>query len=124
MTRSGQEEDGQEPRRRSWSLQDKVRIVTESYDPRTTVSAVARKHAINRNQLFSWRRQLRGGLGPPLEALTAAPVPLMTLETASEPGPPAGPLIELLVGRILVRVGPEIDPMALRRVLEVVRALE
>ncbi len=46
-------------RRRSWSREEKARIVAESLDPVVSVSAVARLHGLNPNQLFTWRRQLR-----------------------------------------------------------------
>lgn len=46
-------------RRRDWSAEDKARIVAESYEPGESVSAVARRHALSPQQLFSWRRRLR-----------------------------------------------------------------
>ena len=33
-------------RRRDWSADDKARIVAESFEPGTTVSAVARRHSL------------------------------------------------------------------------------
>ncbi len=41
---------------RSWSREEKVRIVSESLDPVVSISAVARRDGLNPNQLFSWRR--------------------------------------------------------------------
>lgn len=46
-------------RRRDWSAEDKARIVAESFEPGATVSAVARRHALSPQQLFTWRRQTR-----------------------------------------------------------------
>ncbi len=43
-------------RRRRWSANEKVRIVNETYQPRASVSAVARRHGIAPNPLFQWRR--------------------------------------------------------------------
>jgi transposase-like protein len=43
-------------KRRKWSVQDKLRIVIESYDGSVAASEVARKHDITPNQLFEWRR--------------------------------------------------------------------
>ncbi len=40
-------------RRRRWSSEEKARIVAESLDPVVSVSAVARKHVINPDQLFT-----------------------------------------------------------------------
>jgi transposase len=46
-------------RRRDWSAEDKARIVAESFEAGTTVSAVARRHALSPQQLFAWRRDIR-----------------------------------------------------------------
>ena len=46
-------------RRRAWSLEQKDRIVAESYESGETVSAVARRHALTPQQLFGWRRAVR-----------------------------------------------------------------
>jgi len=46
-------------RRQDWSAEDKARIVAESYEPGESVGAVARRHALSPQQLFSWRRRLR-----------------------------------------------------------------
>jgi transposase len=46
-------------RRRSYSPEEKRRLVAESCEPGASVSLVARRHDINANLLFTWRRQLR-----------------------------------------------------------------
>ncbi len=54
--------DGMTPvsrRRRSYSLKEKQQLVAESYKPGASVSLVARRHDINANLLFTWRRQMR-----------------------------------------------------------------
>ncbi len=53
-------------RRRRWSASEKVRMVEETFEPRSTVSLVARRHGVAPNQLFTWRRLAAQG------ALTAA----------------------------------------------------
>jgi len=58
MTTSGAGESGR--RRRRWSDEDKARIVAECDGPGSSVSLVARRHDLNANLLFSWRRQFRG----------------------------------------------------------------
>jgi len=55
---SGSWESGR--RRRRWSEEDKARIVAECEAPGSSVSLVARRHDLNTNLLFSWRRRLRG----------------------------------------------------------------
>ena len=46
------------PRRRSWTLADKARIVAESFSGDRPASEVALKHGIHRNQIYNWRREL------------------------------------------------------------------
>ncbi len=48
-------------RRRRWSVEEKLRIIEESRRPGVSVSSVARRHALNANQLFTWRRLAREG---------------------------------------------------------------
>jgi transposase len=48
-------------RRRRWSAAEKLGMVRETYEPGMTVSLVARKHGINPNQLFHWRKLERVG---------------------------------------------------------------
>ena len=42
-------------RRRTWSAEQKARIVAESYESGETVSVVGRRHALTAQQLFGWR---------------------------------------------------------------------
>lgn len=44
-------------RRRYWSKEAKRRIVAETLEPGASVSVVARRHDVNANQVFTWRRQ-------------------------------------------------------------------
>ena len=60
--RSVIEESTTSPRtRRRWSVQEKLRIVTETLESDVSVLVVARRHSMNANQLFIWRRQYRRG---------------------------------------------------------------
>ncbi|KWV54920.1 transposase [Rhizobium altiplani] len=43
-------------RRRRWSTAEKLAIDQETYEPDVTVSIVARRHGIQPNQLFNWRK--------------------------------------------------------------------
>ncbi|RAZ81818.1 hypothetical protein DPM33_34990, partial [Mesorhizobium hawassense] len=45
-------------RRKSYTLEEKQRLVAESCEPGASVSLVARRHDINANLLFTWRRQM------------------------------------------------------------------
>ena len=43
--------------RRSWSVEDKRRMVEESLADGASIAEVARHHDLNANQLFTWRRR-------------------------------------------------------------------
>lgn len=55
-------------RRRHWTTQEKVRLVEETYLPGQSVSLVARRHGLNANQLFTWRRLMERGAFTAAEA--------------------------------------------------------
>jgi transposase len=48
-------------RRRRWSIDEKMAIVRESLAGAETVSTVARRHGLNANQLFQWRKLFQDG---------------------------------------------------------------
>ncbi len=105
-------------RRRRWTDEEKARIVAESLDPATTVSAVARRYGLHASQLFVWRQQLAA----PAAREAPAFVPVLVAEdsmTSAE----AASRMEIALGPVVVRVGADVDAAALRRVLEVVRGL-
>jgi transposase len=116
--------NGSGRRRRTWSEALKREIVAASFEPGASVSIVARRYDINANQLFSWRR-LYGEDQLATTGLKLVPV-------AVTPEPPSGEpiavgllhLIEIDVpGGYRVRVGPDVDGKALRRVLDVLARL-
>ena len=47
--------------RRNWALEEKQRIVAESYAAPRQVSATARRNGLSASQLFTWRRLARDG---------------------------------------------------------------
>ena len=49
------------PRRRRWSVSEKLEIVAETREPGVTVSLVARRRGVSPNQLFTWRRLAEQG---------------------------------------------------------------
>ena len=55
-------------RRRRWSAEEKLAMVRESFEPGQTVSLVARRHGINPNQLFHWRKLHQDGSLPAVSA--------------------------------------------------------
>ncbi len=60
--------------RRRWTLDEKRRIVAESYRAPRIVSATARRHGLTPSQLFTWRRlDSEGRLTADADALTFVP---------------------------------------------------
>lgn len=115
--------------RRSYSLEDKRRIVAESYEPGTSVSQVARRNDINANLLFTWRRQLHKPLRTQAPA-ALIPVELLRVKESDAPparasgdsAPPATGMMEIvLVDGVRLRVDSQVDGAALRRVLAVLQ---
>jgi transposase len=114
-------------RRRSWTLEQKREIVSESLGPELTPTDVARKHGISTGQIYTWRHQLLSfrpaALPQPPQfasvelAPSSAPTSLSAASASSAP-PRAEGLIEIVLpGGALVRVDAHVDGRALRRVL-------
>jgi transposase len=74
-------------RRRSWSLEEKRRIVDESVEDGASIAEVARQHDLNTNQLFTWRRQFGVELGAPQELAPILPVTITPDATAEYSAP-------------------------------------
>src|SRR5258707_14792249 len=55
-------------RRRHWPVALKRQIVAETLAPGASASVVARRHDVNANQLFGWRRDWRDGLLGPADS--------------------------------------------------------
>jgi len=111
-------------RRRTWTVEQKARIVAESYESGETVSAVARRHALTAQQLFGWRRVARrvtketsakGSIFAPVIVEAAPPTTTARAEQAAT--------IEITMGIATVRFPVGIDAVALAAVLRAVRAV-
>ena len=72
--------------RRSWSVDEKIRIARESFASAETITAVAERHGIPRNRLSSWRTQLRRGqLVAPSSEQTPPEVRFAAVEVEAAP---------------------------------------
>lgn len=121
-------------RRLRWSQQDKMRIVAESNEPGSMIRAVAARHGVCENLVFTWRRQAREGLlgldlaSPvfvPVQALASASTAVAPLDERPRQaswfaGAPGLIEIELGNGR-QAHVGSDVNLAALRRVLAALR---
>ena len=84
------EEDGASTavgrRRRSWTGDEKRRIVEESLTAGASIAEVARRHDLNANQLFTWRRQLGVQPTAPHELAPILPVTIEPEPSTPENG--------------------------------------
>jgi transposase len=112
-------------KRRTWSEAFKRQIVAETLEPGSSVSIAARRHDVNANQLFKWRREMLPK-EPPAEAEGGPMVPV-EIVPQPEQRPPrrrverAG-FIEIEFGcgaRVCIRG--EVAPRTLRQIIELLR---
>ncbi len=109
-------------RRRRWSSEEKARIVAESFAPGTKVLAFCRRYGLNPNQLYAWRRKFRIDEVPVSGRSAPGFTPLILGDYAPSVAAKPG-LIEVAVGRMVVRLDGPVDATALHQVLDVVQRL-
>ena len=107
-------------KRRYRSKQERRAVVEETLRPGASVAVIARRHGVNANQVFHWRKLYREGR---LDVASAAGqlVPVRVAELVSEDRPPAklcAGVIVVEVGRARIRVEGSVDAEALRLILE------
>ena len=109
--------------RRSWSRDDKARIVAESFAVRANVSAVARRYGLRPEQVYAWRRLARTGalVLPAEEEVGFVPV-VATGGDARSSAPSQAGIVEIDVAGTVIRAGPGVDWRHLRDVLRAVKA--
>lgn len=118
-------------RRRRWTAEQKIKVLTEALEPGATVSAVADRNGISRSQLYAWMKRARKGdipgisLNGPQKSLFApvriAAVPILptpvTAPSAACPQRRPGAIeIALTNGRV-VRAEEGIEPTRLARLI-------
>ena len=117
-------------RRRRWSGEEKLGIVLSVGVEGATVTQVAQRRDVTRQQLYAWRHELKkkGLLSPLPEALflpveLSAPAELAVPSLAEDLTPQRPALIELQLanGRCL-RFDPMLDTTTLTRLIRVVEA--
>jgi transposase len=105
--------------RRQYSEALKRQMVAETLAPGASVSVVARRHDVNSNQLFRWRRQLL----PKAAVESGAMLPVAV--AADEPRPRRTDregVIEIAFGcGARLRLRGEVSPEMLRQVIELLR---
>jgi transposase len=112
--------------RRRWNAADRARILEESLVPGAVVSAVARRHGLTPQQLFTWRREARRraqaetfGFVPAVVAPeptdTREPKPPRSKRRGRPRRRPAG--IELEAAGVTVRIGDGASPATIAAVI-------
>jgi transposase len=118
---AGNSEDGTAHRRkrRSWTTDEKRRIVEESLGDGASIAEIARQHDLNANQLFTWRRQF--GVEPvePKELAPILPVTIAPEIAADDSDAVSSGQMEIVLAegdRIIV--WSDVETAALTRVLK------
>jgi transposase len=111
--------DTKQPKRRQYSEALKRQMVAETQVPGASVSIVARRHDVNSNQLFRWRRQL-------LPKAVVESGAMLPVAVAADEGRPRRTdrdgVIEIAFGcGARVRLRGEVSSETLRQVIELLR---
>jgi transposase len=72
-------------RRRRWSTEDKLKVLLDALEPGASIAAVADRHGVSRNLLYTWLRLAREGRMPGLSIGTKAAAAFVPVQVASEP---------------------------------------
>ena len=108
--------------RRMWSRSEKQSIVDETLVRGANVSAVARRHGVAQSLLYRWRKDAAGSVRP-----VSTFVPVAIAASAPPVVAPSKPVctssIEVVLanGRLL-RVGADVDTVALVRIIAALEA--
>jgi transposase len=134
METSGQELQRSLRKRQYRTAEEKRRIVEDTFSPDVSVAVVARRHGVNANQVFHWRKLYEAGLlAPSPDKSTDSGVRLLPVTVKDEPAsverqesePPAtastGTINIEFPGVALVSVEGSADPAVIRAVLEMLR---
>lgn len=115
---------GQE-RRRRWHDHQKLEIVNSIGMDGATITEVAQRHDISRQQIYTWRTLLRRkGLLPSATDTMFVPVDMSTAQTAlHDPRPDRSGMIELrLVSGRSLSFDENVDPAVLAQLIRAVEA--
>jgi transposase len=101
---------------RSWSREEKTRIIEETFAPGANVSAIARSHGLDPSQLFAWRRKAQvSGMIAPVAGVRSREVKFARFDAVT------AEMVEIVVGDVVVRVGSDVEPERLAAVIRAVR---
>lgn len=115
-------------RRRSWSSEEKRRILDEALRPGAVAADIIRRHGISSSLYYTWRRQALDAAGASLRAFLPVQIepavhasPKVLAKARMQTSCAGGMEIRLTCG-VSVRVDRDVDGGALAIVLKAVRA--
>ncbi|MFG1423112.1 IS66-like element accessory protein TnpA [Roseixanthobacter liquoris] len=117
--------------RRRWTADERARILEETLVPGAVVSAVARRHGLTPQQLFTWRREARKASEtiPAFVPAVVAPDPVPASEPSAPPSRPKrrgrqrrAAAIEVDVAGVRVMIDNGASPATIAAVIGVLKA--
>ncbi len=117
-------ENAKQEKRRRRSVEEKRRIVEETLEAGASVARVARRHAVNANQVFYWRKKYREGRLGKNQSSKLLPVTLSDISwnksgrASGGSSPFAVGTMEIKLAKGQLRVTGSVEAEALRTVLE------
>ncbi len=72
-------------RLRRWSTEDKLKVLLDALEPGASIAAVADRHGVSRNLLYTWLRLAREGWMPGLSISGKAAPAFVPVQVAHEP---------------------------------------
>ncbi|WP_072598820.1 IS66-like element accessory protein TnpA [Tardibacter chloracetimidivorans] len=87
-------------RRRRWSGDERLQVLTEAFSPGANVTAVARRYDLSTGLIYTWRRKLRDAAAPAALPTTGF-AQAVVVDDAGRPAPSTAPaiVVELAAGR-------------------------
>jgi transposase len=110
--------------RRRRSVEEKRRIVEETLEAGVSVARVARRHAVNANQVFYWRKKYREGRLGKSQSSKLLPVTLSDISWSKSgragyaSSPSAVGSMEIKLAKGTLRVAGTVDVVVLRTAIE------
>ena len=120
-------------RRRRWSTEDKLKVLLDALEPGASIAAVANRHGVSRNLVYTWLRLAREGRMAGLSLAEKAAPHFAPVQVASAPATGLEPelpprqlapsrrrtgVVEItLANGRMVKADESIDPVTLARIV-------
>jgi transposase len=111
-------------RRRRWSEEERLQILTEAFSPGACVAGVCRRHDISSALIYTWRRKIREVQADTASGMSPAPsfaeAVVVEDEGAARPGLQPAMIVELARGK-LVSIFASAPPVQVAAALKALR---